>query len=153
MIGNGGFHVTLHERLLLPLASTSDAERTVDALIAALGEEADETIVVPLHVIEKGGGSIDKLPVDIQQDQASDLLEYAIGALESAGFTVEPNVVYGTDVVDAVSTFALEEDVTAIAFLPRPGGLLSKLLTGDRPGRFLEQSPVPVIVLPQPSDG
>lgn len=143
----------LGNRLLLPLASETDARRTASAVISAFGEEAETFTIYPLHVIEKGGGAIDKTPVDAQHDQAETIFSTMIAKLEPAGFDVEPELVYGTDVVDAIANAAMELEASAIVFLPREGGTLSRLLAGDLSNKLLERTPIPVVVLPQPADG
>lgn len=141
--------MALTDRLLLPLASETDARNTVDAFVSAFAGEPPAETIIPLHIIEKGGGSIDKLPVDTQKEQAEALFTVAIDELEAAGYATDPEVVYATDVVDAITGAAMELEATAIVFLPREGGRLSRLLAGDLSNRLLSQTPVPVIVLPR----
>lgn len=141
----------ISDRWLLPLASLSDAERTVAAVIDVSDRTGDRPVILPIHVIEKGGGAIDKIPVDVQKEQAEDLFIHAVETLDEAGFTIEPHVVYGTDVVEAIIQAARDEAASAIVFLPREGGTLSKLLAGDLSNRLIVESPIPVITLPQPA--
>lgn len=145
--------MSIGRHLLLPLASDTDARRTASAVISAFGDEAESLTIYPLHVIEKGGGAIDKSPVDAQRDQAEELFTTAITELESAGFVVDPELVYSSDVIDAITNTALELGVSAIVFLPREGGTLSRLLAGDLSSKLLDRTPVPVVVLPRPADG
>lgn len=144
--------MALTDRIILPLASQDDAKRTTAAVVEVVDDEQPPEAIVPLHIIEKGGGSIDKLSVDAQREQATELFDHAISTLEAAGYTVEPEVVYATDVVDAICDAAIELEATAIMFLPREGGTISKLLSGNRADRLISQAPVPVITLPQPTD-
>ena len=59
---------------------------------------------------------------------------------------------YATDVVDALVDVSHDVEATSIVFLPREGGRLSRLLTGNLSKRLVFDSPIPVISLPQVSD-
>lgn len=144
--------MSLGKRILLPLASPEDARRTTTALREVFPTAPEGAVVLPLHIIEKGGGSLDKVSVEAQKEQAEELFIQAIPELEAAGFEVEPQMIFATDVVVAICEAALEHDATAIVFLPRAGGTLSKLLAGNLSDRLITQSPVPVTTLPQPAD-
>ena len=143
--------MTIEDRILLPLASITDAQRTVEALIAVYADADYRPLVIPMHIIEKGDGSIDRLPVNAQKGQAAELFTYAIEELEAAGFEVAPALFYGSNVVDTIIEAATDDGASAIVFLPREGGRLSRFLTGDRPTRLIMESPIPVITLPQPT--
>lgn len=138
------------DRLLLPLASEDDATRTAAALIEQFGDGGVRPTLTAVHVIEKGEGAIDKVPVSAQKEEAQRLFDTFEGQLAEAGFNVTRHTAYGGDIVDALIEAAADQEATAIVFLPRPGGTLSRLLGGDLSNRLIGESPVPVIALPQP---
>jgi nucleotide-binding universal stress UspA family protein len=145
--------MALTDRILLPLANETDAERTCAAVTRELSDEETVPSIVVTHVIEKGGGTPDKAPLSAREEQAESIFRRAENYLEDEGFTVESDLVYGTDVVDELVAAAETHDVTSIAFLPRPkGGLLSRLFAGDLSGELVLASPVPVVALPLPNE-
>jgi nucleotide-binding universal stress UspA family protein len=145
--------MALTDRILLPLANETDTERTCAAIANELSDEGETPSIVITHVIEKGGGAPDKAPLSAREEQAESIFTLAENFLESEGFAVETDLVYGTDVVEEIVTAAETHEVTALVFLPRSGGgLLSKLFADDLSTDLLLESPVPVVVLPQPSE-
>ncbi|MEF8936561.1 MAG: universal stress protein [Halovenus sp.] len=142
--------MALTDRILLPLANETDAERTCAALARELDGEVETPSIVVTHVIEKGGGAPDKAPLAAREEQAESIFTIAENFLDDERFDVETELVYGTDVIDELVTAAETHDVTSIVFLPRSGGgLLSKLFAEDLSTDLLLESPVPVVVLPQ----
>lgn len=139
-------------RLLLPLANEDDATATARAVERTYGDDADDVTLVAVHVIEKGGGYLDKAPLEKRQEQAEEVFAIVRETLESAGFTVETDLVYDTDVIDALVDAAGEMDATAIVFVPRPRSRLSELLSGSPSYRLVTESSVPVVALPRPND-
>lgn len=146
----GSTMAPLLERVLVPVATDDDARVTARALVSALGDQVGT--VVGVHAIEKGGGAPDKAPLEARQTDARELLDFLREALEAEGVDVETEILYGTDVVDAIIEAAAEREATAIAFCPRPAGRLSLLLAGDTARALLERSPVPVLSLPPEGD-
>lgn len=134
----------LLERVVVPVATTEDAEATAEALNSDLPGEIGE--VLGIHVIEKGGGAPDKAPLAAREADAEAILATLSDTFEGA--SVSTRTVYGTDVVEAIVDVVEEVDATAVAFCPRPAGTLTRLLTGDRARSLLETSPVPVVSLP-----
>ncbi len=141
----------LTSRILLPVANEEDATRTCEAIIEHLSEEADTTDVVAVHVIEKADGAPDKAPLAARQEQAERIFRIVKQYAQTLGYDVETRLVYGTDVLESLLDVAVEADTTSILFVPRPGGRLTRLLTGDLSAQLVLESPVPVISLPQPS--
>ncbi|MFC7139239.1 universal stress protein [Halosimplex aquaticum] len=134
---------TLLSRAVVPVASVSDAEATAEALRGRLdGTES----VIAVHVVEKAGGAPDKASVEQREAEA----EAAFGALADGldGLDVREEIRYGTDVAAAIVEAAHEHDASAIAFTPRGGSRWVKLLTGDVATTLVEESDVPVVVLP-----
>lgn len=142
--------LTATDRLLVPIANEDDARRTCTALdqFFTADDESDGPTIVAIHVIQKGGGAIDKAPMDARTDQAEAAFEVARATLEPAGYHVETELLFGTDVVDTILEATVDLDATAIAFLPREGGLLVRLLTGNVAKKLIMDSPVPVLTFP-----
>ncbi|MFP8952715.1 universal stress protein [Natrialbaceae archaeon A-arb3/5] len=138
----------LLRRMIVPLATEDDARRTCEALKRHLDEEAHIYVV---HVIEKGGGAPDKAPIGARQRQATEIFELAETMLEPAGYKLETEVRYGTDVVDEIVAAVDEHRGTAIAFVPRDGGRITRYLTGNKTRRLVATDRVPVIALPNES--
>ncbi|WP_225333320.1 universal stress protein [Halomicrobium urmianum] len=138
--------MTLLDHVLVPVASEADAEATVAALAPHLDEVSRVTAV---HVIEKGGGAIDKAPLEKRREDAAEYLAVVEVRL-GADVAVDTRTDYGTDVV--VTLFEAAEDVgaTALVFRPRSGSRIVRLLTGDTATRLTTDPAVPVVSLPDP---
>jgi nucleotide-binding universal stress UspA family protein len=100
-----------------------------------------------IHVIEKGGGTIDKASVEQREEYAEEVFE-AVEATLPAEFDVETDVVFGTDVAQAVFDAADDFDATSIVITPRSGSRWIRLLTGDVALELVTESDRPVVVLP-----
>lgn len=138
----------LLHHVLVPVASEEDARETASALEPYL---TDINRMTAVHVIEKGGGSIDKAPVEKRRTDAESLLaafESAIG--ESAD--VDTRIEFGTDVGDTIVETALEAGATAIAFRPRGGSGIVRMLTGNTAEDLVMEPALPVIALPTPDE-
>ena len=131
----------LLDRVLLPVASVDDARASATALEAADG---DVGRVVAVHVIEKAGGGVDKASVEQREERADDIFAAVHETLEDA----ETDVVYGTDVADAIFAAADEHDATAVVITPRGGSRWIRLLTGDVALSLVTETDLPVVVLP-----
>ena len=133
----------LLERLVVPVATKDDAERTVRQLLS-YESEPDLHIV---HVIEKGGGAPDKAPLEAREQQATTIFEFLEAFVgERGSLTTERR--YGTDVVEEIVASADEQKATAIAFVPRPSGRITRVLTGDKTRKLVANGQIPVLVLP-----
>ncbi len=142
----------LTSRILLPVANETDAARTCEAVGEHLSEEADTIDVVAVHVIEKAGGAPDKAPLAAREAQAERTFTVVEQYSRMLDYDLETRLVYGTDVLESLLDVATEAEVTSILFVPRPGGRLTRLLTGDLSSKLILESPVPVVSLPQPSE-
>lgn len=140
---------SLFERLVIPIASETDAAATAHALVDYL--DGETTDVLAVNVVEKADGALDKASVDQRELDAAEAFEAFSSALGVED--VETEIRYGADVAAAIVEAANEHDATAIAFTPRGGGRWVKLLTGDVADALVEESDVPVVVLPdRPED-
>lgn len=136
-------------RVLVPLANEDDAIRT----LVALGEHVDpvDLHLRFLHVIEKAGGAPDKAPLPARQDQARRIFGVVREHFEEIGCEFDTVLRYGTDVPDEIVAAAAEMNATAIAFVPRPGGRISAIVSGNLTDRIVSNDRFPVIVLPNPT--
>lgn len=140
----------LLDRVLVPVATDDDARVTARALLETVGGQVGS--VRGIHVIEKAGGAPDKAPLEARQTEARELLAAFEETLAGSALEVETDLLYGTDVVDAILEAARESDATALVFCPRPAGRLTRLLAGDTARALLERSSVPVLSLPPAGD-
>ncbi|MBB6646061.1 universal stress protein [Halobellus ruber] len=130
--------------VLLPVATEEDARTTAAAL-----EPYDPGRVTALHVVEKGGGTPDKTPVE----QSEELAEEAYAAVRAFFPGAEDHTAYGRDVVDAILAAGEEVGATAVAYRPRGGNRLVQFLSGDRSLRLVTEADRPVIALPRDESG
>jgi nucleotide-binding universal stress UspA family protein len=133
------------ERVLVPVASPADARATAAALDPYLDRESAD--IVAVHVVEKAGGAPDKASVEqreLDAGAAFDAFDERLGD----GVSVERDLRYGTDVVATIVGGGHDHDASAIVFTPRGGSRWVQLLTGDVTRRLVEESDLPVVVLP-----
>ncbi|MFB6206853.1 MAG: universal stress protein [Haloglomus sp.] len=138
-------------RPVVPVADDDDARATARALAPHLDGTATVTVV---YVVEKAGGAIDKAGVE-QRELAA---EEAFGAFEdtldhaAVPAEVRTEIHYDTDVVDGIFDAATELEASSVAFVPRGGGSLLGLLTGNRSERLVTENPLPVVSLSAPDE-
>jgi nucleotide-binding universal stress UspA family protein len=137
----------LLQRVVLPVASDEDAEATARAVEPYLNDEIALSVV---HVVEKAGGAPDKAGVEQREEYAEAALSLVEDYFAGHPVDVETEILYGTDVVETVVDHAHSFDATAIAFLPREAGVLTRLLTGQTTVSMVTDTDLPVIVLPDP---
>lgn len=138
--------LTFDDTVIVPLADPDDGERTATALAPYL---APSSTVVVVNVIEKGGGAIDKAPMERRKEYAEEIYERAREALADSPATVETATLYGTDVVETIFEAAEERKADAVVFNPRKGNRIAELLTGDVARRLVREAKVPVVALPK----
>ena len=138
--------LTFDDTVIVPLADPDDGERTATALAAYV--EPSSTVVL-VNVIEKGGGAIDKAPLERRKEYAEEIYERAREALADSPATVETATLYGTDVVETIFEAAEEREADAVVFNPRKGNRIAELLTGDVARRLVREAKVPVVALPK----
>ncbi|WP_227379857.1 universal stress protein [Haladaptatus halobius] len=142
---------TLFQKILVPVASESDAETTCQALLPYLDRDTSEAKIV--HVIEKADGAPDKASPEQLQEEAEKMFDRAIEQFTNADFTnFETEVRYGTNVADAIVDAGREYGASAIVFTPRGGKRWTRLLTGDVANSLLTNTDRPVITLPPEED-
>lgn len=136
---------SLLSHVIVPVASVADARATASAVVPRLERAGGRATVV--NVIEKAGGAPDKASVEQRELEAEKMFDAIQDTFHEAGVPLESEILYGTDVVEAVEEAALERDATAIVFTPRGGNRWIQLLAGDVAKRLVEDSSLPVIAL------
>ncbi|WP_276259365.1 universal stress protein [Haloglomus litoreum] len=136
--------MTLLGHPLVPVADAADAAATAAALERRLDGTRRITV---LHVVEKGGGAVDKAPMARRVADADAFLSTVERRLGDA-VPVETRVEFGRNVADTIVATALDVDATAIAFRPRGGSRLVRFLSGDTASRLLTGLELPVVSLP-----
>lgn len=134
--------------VLIPVATADDARATCAALEPHL--DSVETVTA-IHVIEKGGGALDKAPLEKRQRDGLDILSVVGSTLENET-TVETDIVYGTDVVDAIFEAAVDANAEAVVFRARGGSRIVQLLSGNTTRKLVTDPVVPVVSLPDLAD-
>jgi len=130
----------LLSHVLVPVATAEDARATAQRLAPYTPDH-----VTALHVVEKGGGSPDKTPVEQSEEMAAE----AFAAAREEFPDAETHTAYSRNVVKAIFEAAEEVDASAIAYRSRGGNRLVQFLSGDRSLKLVTQADRPVIALPR----
>ena len=125
--------------VLLPVAHEDDARRTAMAL-----EPYGPDRVTALHVVEKGGGTPDKTPVE----QSEELAEKSYAAVQDVFPDADEHTAYARNVVEAIFEAAEEVDASAIEYRSRGGNRIMQFLSGDLSLKLVTSADRPVIALP-----
>jgi nucleotide-binding universal stress UspA family protein len=126
--------------VVLPVATEDDALATARAL-----EPYDPGRVTTLHVVEKGGGTPDKTPVE----QSEELAEEAYAAVRSVFPDAGEHTAYGRDIAAEIFAAAEKVDASAIAYQSRGGNRLTQFLSGDLSLELVTEADRPVVALPR----
>lgn len=135
----------LFETVLVPIASPDDADSTARSVHRYVPQHAE---IIVVHVIEKGEGVPDKASVDQRRRYAEHVYERFLRTFPDGSATIRMQTLYGRNVAATIVDAAIEANATIIAFTPRGGTRLMKLLTGDRAGKLVTNDKIPVIALP-----
>ena len=126
--------------VLLPVANENDALETAKAL-----EPYEPDQVTALHIVEKGGGTPDKTPVE----QSEALAAESYAAVRSVFPDAGDHTAYARDVAGAIFDAAEEVNASAIAYRSRGGNRLMQFLSGDISLKLVTNADRPVIALPR----
>jgi nucleotide-binding universal stress UspA family protein len=135
--------MALLDHPVVPVADPADAAATATALSQHLDGARR---ITALHVVEKGGGAIDKAPMARRVADAEAFLS-TVEARLADEVPVATRVEFGTSVADTIVATALDVGATAIAFRPRGGSRLVRFLSGDTASRLLSEPALPVVSL------
>lgn len=142
---------SLFQRVVVPVANQDDAESTTKALAPYV--ESVEGRIIAVHVVEKAGGAPDKASVEQRELFAKEVFQTVADGLADVDVDLETEILYGTDVAETIIDAAHEFDASAIVFTPQEGSRWLKLLTGDVALGLIDESDLPVVVLPDVSKG
>lgn len=132
-------------RPLVPVGNQGNASAVAAALTPYVDTAESVTVV---HIIEKAGGAPDKASVEQREILAEEVFATVTEDLRDTDNAVETELLYGTDVAASIIDAAQESGATAIVFTPRTGSRWKKLLSGDVSHKLLNNSDLPVLVLP-----
>jgi len=131
------------------VANVADATETADRVRHVC---KDDSHIILVHVIEKAGGAPDKASLEGRQEQADDIFEAFENRAVLDGYSVERNLLYGTNVGETIIDAADDLEATAILFSSRGGSGWLDALSGGVRSTLVTDSRLPVVVLPDESD-
>ena len=107
--------------------------------------EGARTVRTGPGVVEKGGGTPDKTPVE----QSEALAAESYAAVRSVFPDAGDHTAYARDVAGAIFDAAEEVNASAIAYRSRGGNRLMQFLSGDISLKLVTNADRPVIALPR----
>jgi nucleotide-binding universal stress UspA family protein len=135
--------MSLLDHVVVPVADETDAAETATALTPHLSTIQRITV---MHVIEKGVGVVDKAPMEKRQADAGEFLS-AVESRLGDEVVVDRRLEFGTNIAETIVDVALDVSATAIAFRPRGGTRLARVLSGDTAARLVTAPKLPVVSL------
>lgn len=141
----------LLDRVVVPLADDEDARTTARGLRRYVADDRPSELLA-VYVVERTPGNVDQVSTEQRTEAAEETFEAFREALGDLADLAETEVLFGPDVAESIFETARERDATAIAFTPRKGGRLIRLLTGDVALSLVTETDRPVVVLPDEAD-
>ncbi len=136
----------LFERILIPIAGPTDAERTARAVRPHL---APDTTLIVTHVTQ---GEAAETTVKSGRDRfAGATYESFSDILYRRDLQFEWLTVAGREVAEAIVDAVDIADATLVAFTPRDTGAWGRVIGGDPGGELIRNAGVPVMVFPDRS--
>jgi nucleotide-binding universal stress UspA family protein len=136
---------SLLDPVVVPVADRDDARRTAEVMSPYLREHGASVVLV--HVVERRWGWPEPVSPSVRVANADRMFDVASEPFAEAGVPVDTRLLEGESVADAVRTAAADVDAGAIAFVPRGGGRLVKLLSGNVERALHRVSDRPVLVV------
>lgn len=136
----------LFQRVVVPVANRTDARSTAAALKPYLDAAVGDVLAV--HVIEKAGGAPDKASVEQRELDAEEMFAAMAERLGYSTDALDTEILYGTNIAEAIIDGAHEVDATAIVFTPRGASRWMNVLTEDVTTGLIDESDIPILVLP-----
>lgn len=142
----------LLSRPIVPVASEEDARTTYERFRPYLEGREDISIRV-VYVVEKAGGAMDKAGVEQREEMATKAFDTFRALAQADGHDISSDInsdiLYGTDVAEAIHNAASAADASAIVFSSRGGGRLKNVLAGGIRTKLVTESQKPVVILPE----
>lgn len=136
---------SLFERVLLPVASETDARIARETILPYLDDVGGTAIVV--HVVMYAEDGVAPSPPSVQKEDAARLFEI-VSEGDETGIVEETRTAYGTDIAAALFEVARKVDASAIVYSPQEKNRLVRLLTGDTALSLVTNPDVPVLAIP-----
>lgn len=136
----------LFETVLVPVADPDDAAATARAVHRYSHPESE---IIVTHVVEKGEGVADKTSVEQREQYAEDAYETFLEEFPDGWGTLQFVTLYGRNVAETIIEGAADVEASLIAFTPRGGSRWARLVSGDVARNLIENSEIPVIMLPE----
>lgn len=142
----GSMDDDIFETVFVPIANPEDAETTARAVHRYAHRDSE---IIVTHVVEKGDGAPDKASLEQREQYAEEAYEAFLDTFPDGWGSVQFVTLYGRNVAETVIDGADGANATVIAFTPRGGSRWIRLVTGDVARDLIDNSDIPVIMLPE----
>jgi nucleotide-binding universal stress UspA family protein len=137
--------------VVVPVADPTDAKATAAAL-APYVDDANNTVIA-VHVIEKASGAPDKASVEQREEYAEKIFAVLTEGFADIAVAIDTQIHYGTDIATTIIKASHDAEAGAIVFTLRGESRWKKLLSGDVTHKLVNNSDVPILILPDPKLG
>ena len=135
-------------RVLVPVAHPANAEATCATIRPFLDGRAAEVVFV--NVVERNEGAPDNVPPEVMVEEAREVFAIVSERCTDAPWAAESELLEASTAIDAIFEAADELEADVVAFTPRPGNRLTRLLSGNYSRKLIDRNDRPVIVFPHP---